>query len=329
MEKKIIALAFMAINFIVMTSCINEPVDISDNTYIYRLIENTAYAKASQVKKNIIDYYTESNQPEKALKMIAAILPEYSKKDTISINYTHLLRNKAYSLANTGRYKEAIQLYEHILLINDSLIDKNAQTQALLIREQNNERQFTIDKQKSILHSQQTTIIIISILLILLFILSRITICYHKILKDKNRKLFKKIKIEERVEKLEEKEVLCQSKAILSPAENIYRKLCELMEEDKIFSETELNRTKLAKLIGTNHCYIDDAIKQCSGKSTKEFIDNYRLRYAAQLLSEDKYNISMIAELCGYRSRGTFTRLFKERYGMSPTEYRTISQEEK
>ena len=148
-------------------------------------------------------------------------------------------------------------------------------------------------------------------------------------MKDKNRKLFKKIKIEERVEKLEEKEVLCQSKAILSPSENIYRKLCELMEEDKIFSETELNRTKLAKLIGTNHCYIDDAIKQCSGKSTKEFIDNYRLRYAAQLLSEDKYNISMIAELCGYRSRGTFTRLFKERYGMSPTEYRTISQEEK
>ena len=215
----------MAINFIVMTSCINEPVDISDDTYIYRLIENTAYAKASQVKKNIIDYYTESNQPEKALKMIAAILPEYSKKDTISINYTHLLRNKAYSLANTGRYKEAIQLYEHILLINDSLIDKNAQTQALLIREQNNERQFTIDKQKSILHSQQTTIIIISILLILLFILSRITIYYHKILKDKNRKLFKKIKIEERVEKLEEKEVLCQSKAILSPSENIYRKL--------------------------------------------------------------------------------------------------------
>ena len=99
----------MAINFIVMTSCINEPVDISDDTYIYRLIENTAYAKASQVKKNIIDYYTESNQPEKALKMIAAILPEYSKKDTISINYTHLLRNKAYSLANTGRYKEAPQ----------------------------------------------------------------------------------------------------------------------------------------------------------------------------------------------------------------------------
>ena len=59
MEKKIIALAFMAINFIVMTSCINEPVDISDDTYIYRLIENTAYAKASQVKKNIIDYYTD------------------------------------------------------------------------------------------------------------------------------------------------------------------------------------------------------------------------------------------------------------------------------
>ena len=46
MGKKIIALAFMAINFIVMTSCINEPVDISDDTYIYRLIENTAYAKA-------------------------------------------------------------------------------------------------------------------------------------------------------------------------------------------------------------------------------------------------------------------------------------------
>ena len=54
------------------------------------------------------------------------------------------------------------------------------------------------------------------------------------------------------------------------------------------------------------------------------FVNEYRLRYAAHLLSTTTDSVSLIAELSGF-ARSSFFRIFSDAYGMSPSEYRGVA----
>jgi AraC-like DNA-binding protein len=52
-----------------------------------------------------------------------------------------------------------------------------------------------------------------------------------------------------------------------------------------------------------------------------------QLEEAKQMLKNHfELNIEIIAEGCGFNSRSTFYRLFRERYQMNPTEYRKMAK---
>ena len=94
---------------------------------------------------------------------------------------------------------------------------------------------------------------------------------------------------------------------------------------DHIYTDANLDRNRLAQLLGTNEHYITDAISTCTdGKSVNGFLNEYRLRYAARRLATTTDAIGVIAELSGF-SRSSFFRIFSEVYGMSPSEYRKAS----
>lgn len=78
-------------------------------------------------------------------------------------------------------------------------------------------------------------------------------------------------------------------------------------------------------LAGTNRTYVYDALRECAHKTPVDFINGYRLRYAAGLLATTKDSVSLIAELCGL-SRRTFYRLFEDAYSMSPSDYRKVAK---
>lgn len=66
-------------------------------------------------------------------------------------------------------------------------------------------------------------------------------------------------------------------------------------------------------------------IKDFSGFSNlSAYINNYRLEYAYRLLRDldNKQTIDSIAKASGFSTVRTFQRLFKERYGMTPAEFR-------
>ena len=57
--------------------------------------------------------------------------------------------------------------------------------------------------------------------------------------------------------------------------------------------------------------------------SSTAYINNLRLEHAVELIREHpEYIISHIAEECGLPNASTFHRLFRERYDMTPNEYR-------
>ena len=58
------------------------------------------------------------------------------------------------------------------------------------------------------------------------------------------------------------------------------------------------------------------------GDTTKDFLTRLRLEKAALNLKHSQNDIGQIAFDCGYQNHETFTRAFKDYFGLSPIEYR-------
>lgn len=106
----------------------------------------------------------------------------------------------------------------------------------------------------------------------------------------------------------------------------LFSRICKLMNEEKPYTEETLNRDVLAQMLCTNAKYVEQAIRQCSkGETVSDFINRYRLENVARLLLSTSDPIAIIGELSGIPSRATLARLFRNAYGMTPSEYRNIT----
>lgn len=71
--------------------------------------------------------------------------------------------------------------------------------------------------------------------------------------------------------------------------------------------------------------YLSDLLKKETGKSTKEHIDYFLINKAKKMLLSTSLTINEIAYGLGFEEPKSFSKLFKKREGITPTEYRTIS----
>lgn len=112
---------------------------------------------------------------------------------------------------------------------------------------------------------------------------------------------------------------------------HLYERLCQLMEEKMPYSNPALNRDSLAEMLGTNRNLLAEAVR-LHQKDTNlvDFINRYRVKHAAKLLADyPQMQITDVELVSGFNSHATFNRLFKQHFGMSPTEYRNIALEYK
>ncbi|HAA15207.1 MAG TPA: AraC family transcriptional regulator [Cytophagales bacterium] len=71
--------------------------------------------------------------------------------------------------------------------------------------------------------------------------------------------------------------------------------------------------------------YLSDMLKKETGKSIKEHIDGYVVDRAKSILLNSSQKVSEIAYGLGFDYPQSFTRLFKNKTGMSPAEYRSLN----
>lgn len=67
---------------------------------------------------------------------------------------------------------------------------------------------------------------------------------------------------------------------------------------------------------------ISECIKETTGQTFIQFLNDLRIRHASSLLVSTEMSISEIAYEVGYESYKTFSRLFREHKGIVPTMYR-------
>ena len=68
--------------------------------------------------------------------------------------------------------------------------------------------------------------------------------------------------------------------------------------------------------------WLSREIKRRTGKTYKELLQEKRMQQAGYLLKNSKMSVSEIIGLVGYDNTSYFYRKFRERYGVSPREYR-------
>ena len=85
----------------------------------------------------------------------------------------------------------------------------------------------------------------------------------------------------------------------------------------------KLTPAEIANELGLSRAYLYNIFKKYRGYSVCEAIIRYRMKCAARLLRETDYSIFLIAESVGYVDQFSFSKMFKSKYGISPSEYRT------
>lgn len=86
----------------------------------------------------------------------------------------------------------------------------------------------------------------------------------------------------------------------------------------------DLTLESLADLIGMSPSSFSRFFKQRTNKTLTNYITDIRLGIAARMLVDSTQNISEICYSCGFNNLSNFNRVFKEKKGMSPKDFRAI-----
>ena len=84
----------------------------------------------------------------------------------------------------------------------------------------------------------------------------------------------------------------------------------------------KVDRKELSEALHYNGNYIGEVFVSHTGMKLAEYIRSSCLQEAAGLLLNTEMSMTEIISSLHYENRTTFYRLFKERYGITPLQYR-------
>jgi YesN/AraC family two-component response regulator len=96
---------------------------------------------------------------------------------------------------------------------------------------------------------------------------------------------------------------------------------------DNHYHDPELTVSRVAATFYMNHTYLSKKMKQELGASFLEYLTELRISKAKEILDHSMHNIKIgeLAVKVGYTNQYYFSRLFKNRVGVCPIEYKNKS----
>ena len=89
----------------------------------------------------------------------------------------------------------------------------------------------------------------------------------------------------------------------------------------KEYSDSALANEKIATYCNISEVYLRKLFVKELGVTPRQYLIDLRLQRAKQLLCEGVLKINAVAEICGFANPYHFGRLFKEKTGLTPSEY--------
>ena len=245
--------------------------------------------------------------------------------ETTFDNIANCLSPRYSAYRKAGRTGDALVMADSINAAIDSALawQKKSDAAELAVIYQTHEKDMQLANQRFTISLHRLfAVALVVILLLIAWLLWRSHI-YNKVLSAKNRHLLAEIEKQERKELQAIEQLNAEPEESLTAIQQLYRRLCTIMSEQRPYTNEALNRDTLAQLLGTNAKYVEQAIRECSnGETVGDFISRHRLEYVTHLLRTTDNSISLIGELSGIPNRATLARLFRNAYGMTCSEYR-------
>ena len=114
--------------------------------------------------------------------------------------------------------------------------------------------------------------------------------------------------------------VLEPTKVILaSPDERFLQKAIEVIEQN--IADSELDIESFSLKVGVSRMQLYRKLHVLTNMTVKEFIRHIRLKRAAQMLEQEKLNVSEVAYAVGFKDLSHFRKNFKQEFGMNATEF--------
>lgn len=278
-------------------------------------------------------YLMEAGRYSEAAAIYTRLDSTYAAADSGRMDFDRIsqcLQPRYIASRKAGATDEALRMADHICEAIDSALiwQKQSDAAELAIIYQTQEKELALQESQDQARFYRILSISVAIILLLIAYLLWRTYRYNRELMEKNRSLYQQIQQKEKTEEQAQAELAAKPADSLTPNQQLYNHLCELMKNPEVYTDAETNHETLARMLGTNHTYIYAALHECADTTPADFINLYRIRHAARLLTRTDDPVGLIIEQSGITNRSTFNRLFREHYSMSPSEFRQAARAE-
>lgn len=111
-----------------------------------------------------------------------------------------------------------------------------------------------------------------------------------------------------------------EASIVMSPLDKKFKDKVEAIVAQHL-GDNNFNVDKLAELLNIGRTTAYNRIKNIMGISPNIYIQNERLRIAAELLLEGKYSVTQVSDKVGFSDATYFYKCFKHKYGVAPSKY--------
>ena len=269
----------------------------------------------------------------KAEKIIKDII-ELARKNNFKRKMNNAIGNLALNYEALGNYKNALKFYKDFSERKDSLLNETTEKQIneLQIKYETEKKDREITKKNAALEVKNIVITYSIIGVVFFMIFSIVIFVFYTHKKTAYRELVRKnlalIKSEDKI--LSQKRDLdiikkdkYESSSLSEDKKNeIGEKIDELMNDEKIYLQSDLTLGKFAQRLNINSKYLSQVIHEIYNTNFSDFINQLRIKEAARLLSDKSYkhfSIEGISELVGFHTKSSFNNSFKKNIGVTPS----------
>ena len=101
-------------------------------------------------------------------------------------------------------------------------------------------------------------------------------------------------------------------------------KAIEFVEEN--YADKDLSIESVCQYLNVSASYFSTVFKKEKGNTFINYLTDYRMKQAEELLIEENEKTYVIADRVGYADPNYFSYVFKKKFGMSPSKYKLIKQ---
>lgn len=318
---------------------------------------STVFSTTSMGQLEINDFLLESGDFHSVLAHSNAYFAELDESDSLNVVYLRTLYQSGRAYSALGRYSDAynamIQAYDirnrmRVNIERNQILDLTDVTNAV-------SREYELEKAAYRVQMQHRIIIgLVGIMVFLLLLFGGLWRALN-VIKRKNRKMAELIlELDDQRNKLmpkysfpqlemtaesgekklpEEVETAADtdsdtdieiSGASVPENENLFLRFDQQVKEQKLYLDYQLTRDDYAQLMGVDRNRFASVLKLfTAGGNLSCYLNDLRLEYSIGLFrNHPDWPISKVAAESALPSLSTFYRLFKDKYGISPSSFR-------